>query len=254
MLIPILTSNFLDDSKIYQNPNMIGEIPDSNIYTLEDYDPILEDGRQNRGNITVTDIIFNEKGFYNDSIKYPDLQDDIDTEALKMAYQHTEYLYTEKGASFDNLDPSTASSQITIVLNESISIQYNHSKPGSEGYLMYGFRLSPIRVKTISINNESSNPVEELNENQYSVDNNDFLIFDYYDYFQIEENNFTIYVEYEYDISLGNWDLRQISKNNIIRTHEKSFSPRFVNNFTLLGLKWNETSTSVKVPADNLSI
>ncbi|MBY9019029.1 MAG: hypothetical protein KGD66_09395 [Candidatus Lokiarchaeota archaeon] len=258
LLIPVLTSHILEDNKIDRNYHATQELPKPLAFSLEDYEPILEDGSQNLGNITVSNIIFDEKGFYNNSVNYPDLQDDFSTGALRMAYQNTSYLYTTLSARYDNLDQTTFNNKITVVLNESISVEYNYSKSGAEGYLIYGFRLSPILVKEVFIHNQSTDPIEKLDENQYSIDSSNFMSFNYYDYFQVNEidenyeNNFTMYIKYEYNLTINNWFLDQISKNHVIRTQEKSFSPRFVYNFTFGGLKWNETSTIIRVPAYNL--
>ena len=252
LLIPILTSHILKDNKIYRNYHTTQELPNPLAFSIEDYEPILEDGSQNLGNITISNLLFDEKGFYNNSVKYPDLQDDFSTGALRMAYQNTSYLYTTLSARYDNLDQTTFNDKITVVLNESISVEYNYSKSGAEGYLIYGFRLSPILVKEVFIHNQSTDPIEKLNENQYSIDSSNFISFNYYDYFQVDENNFTIYIKYEYNLEINNWDLNQISTNHIIRTQEKSFSPRFIYNFTFGGLKWNDTSNSIRIPAYNL--
>ena len=252
LLIPILTSHILEDNKIYGKYHTTQELPNPQAFSIEDYEPILEDGSQNLGNITVSNLIFDEKGFYNNSVKYPDLQDDFSTGALRMAYQNTSYLYTTLSARYDNLDQTNFNDKITVVLNESISVEYNYSKSGAEGYLIYGFRLSPILVKEVFIHNQSTDPIEKLNENQYSIDSSNFIRFNYYDYFQVDENNFTMYIKYEYNLTINNWDLNQISKNHIIRTQEKSFSPRFAYNFTFGGFKWNETSNNIRVPAYNL--
>lgn len=258
LLIPILTSQILVDNNIYRNYNTTQEFPNSQTFILEDYEPILEDESQNRGNITVTNLNFDEKGFYNNSVKYPELQDDFSTGALRMAYQNTSYLYTTLSAHYDNLDQASYNNKITVVLNESISVEYNYSKSGAEGFLIYGFRLSPILVKEVFIHNQSTDPIEKLNENQYSIDSSNFLNFNYYDYFQINEidenyeNNFTIHIKYEYNLTIDSWFLDQISKNHVIRTQEESFSPRFIYYFTFMGLKWNGTSTSISVQANNL--
>lgn len=252
LLIPILTSYIFEDNKFYRIDHTTQEMPNSLAFSIEDYEPILEDGSQNLGNITVSNLLFDEKGFYNNSVRYPDLQDDFITGALKMAYQNTSYLYTTLSARYDNLDQSTYNDKITVVLNESISVEYNYSKSGAEGFLIYGFRLSPILVKEIYIHNQSTDPIEKLEENQYSIDSSNFINFNYYDYFQVDENNFTIYIKYEYNLTINNWLLDQISKTHVIKTQEKSFSPRFEYYFTFGGFKWNETSTSTKVPAYNL--
>ncbi|MBY9003739.1 MAG: hypothetical protein KGD73_07180 [Candidatus Lokiarchaeota archaeon] len=258
LLIPILTSQILVDNKIYRNYNTTQEFPNSQTFTSEDYEPILEDNSQHLGNITVTNLTFDEKGFYNNSVKYPDLQDDFSTGALRMAYQNTSYLYTTSSAHYDNLDQASFNNKITVVLNESISVEYNYSKSGAEGILIYGFRLYPILVKEVYIHNQSTDPIEKLNDNQYSIDDSNFLNFNYYDYFQINEidenyeNNFTIHIKYEYNFTIIGWFLNQIGKNHMIRNQEESFSPRFAYNFTFGGFKWNETSTSISVPAYNL--
>ncbi|MCJ7648259.1 MAG: hypothetical protein MUP85_06575, partial [Candidatus Lokiarchaeota archaeon] len=213
LLIPILTSQILEDNKIYRNYHITQELPNPLAFSIEDYEPILEDGSQNLGNITVLNLLFDEVGFYNDSVKFPDLKDDFSSGALRMAYQNTSYLYTILSARYDNLDQTTFNDNITVVLNESISVEYNYSKSGAEGYLIYGFRLSPILVKEVFIHNQSTDPIEKLNEDQYSIDASNYIHFNYYDYFQVNEidenyeNNFTMYIKYEYNLTINNWDL-----------------------------------------------
>ncbi len=252
-LIPILTSYIFEDNKFYRIENTAQELPNPLAISIEDYKPILEDDSQNLGNITVSNLIFNEKGFYNNSVEYPDLQDDFSTGALKMTYQNTSYLYTTLSARYDNLDQASYNNKITVGLNESISVEYNYSKSGAEGYLIYGFRLSPILIKEVFINNQSTDPIVKLDEDQYSIDSSNFISFNYYNYFQESTfNNFTMYVKYEYNLTIRSWYLDQISQNQVIRTQEKSFSPRFEYYFTFVGYKWNETSIDIEVPANNL--
>jgi len=253
LLIPILTSYIFEDNKFYRIENTAQELPNPLAFSIDDYEPILKDSSQNLGNITVSNLIFDEKGFYNNSVKYPDLQDDFSMGALKMTYQNTSYLYTSLSARYDNLDQASYNNKITVGLNESISVEYNYSKSGAEGYLIYGFRLSPILIKEIYINNQSTDPIEKLDKNQYSIDSSNFINFNYYEYFQENTfNNFTMYIKYEYNITVNSWYLEQISQNHIIKTQEKSFSPRFEYSFILGGYKWNETSIDEEVPANNL--
>ena len=149
----------------------------------------------------------------------------------------------------------------TLLMSSSGSeteLEYDYSKPEAEGFMIYGFRLSPILVKEVFVHNQSSEPIVKLNDHQYSIDSSNFLSFNYHNYFQINEidenyvNNFTMHIRYEYNLTIGDWQLRQLSRNLKISTQESSFSPRFLYNFTFGGLKWNETSTSVRVPAINL--
>jgi hypothetical protein len=231
------------------------ELPQCQSFSKEDYTPILEEKSQGLGNITVTDVAFNEKGFFDNSQLYPDLEDDLTTGALNMTYIKTDYLETVSVAQYDNLNSSIPeSNKIKVLLNESVSIAYNHSITGSEGYLVYGLRLSPVTIKEIYVQNRSIDSIIKLSEGQYSIDSANFLNFDYYDYFKIDQNNFSIYILYEYNLNIGQWILVQDPEEAILmKQQEESFIPTFTYNFTISGSEYNKTLSEI-IPAYNLKM
>jgi hypothetical protein len=231
------------------------EIPQYQSFSKEDYTSILEEKSQGLGNITLTDVAFNEKGFFNNSQLHPDLEDDLTTGSLNMTYMKTDYLETVSVAQYDNLDSSIPESKkIKILLNESVRIAYNHSIIGSEGYLIYGLRLSPVTIKEIYVQNQSIDPIIKLSEGQYSIDSANFLNFDYYDYFQIDQNNFSMYILYEYNLNIGQWILVQDPEEDfLLKQQEESFIPTFTYNFTISGSEYNKTLGEI-IPAYNLKM
>ena len=165
-------------------------------------------------------------------------------------------MQTNEIAQFNNLDMSLPESdKITVLINESISVQYNSSIGGSEGYLIYSPRLFPRVLKQVLVQNESSSITEELSEEDYSLDVDDYLIFDYQNYFQDNFHNFSIYIIFEYKLTAYGWELAQDSNNILTLTQqEQIFSPSFHYNFTLTGLKNSDNLTEIFIPADNLVV
>ena len=245
-IIPFLTCGFTTS----KSPNV--EIPNIQAFSKEDYTPILEEKSQALGNITITDVLFNDKGFYNNSQLHPDLQDDLSTGALEMDYKKTDLIETVRVAQYDNLDDSIVESKkIKVLLNESISIEYDISVIGSERYLIYGLSLSPVTIKEVYIHNQTSDPIIKLTDTQYSIDDANFMNFKYYKYFQMDKNNFSIYILYEYEINIRNWILVQDSEQELVlNNQQQSFNPTFTYNFTFSGRKYNKTLDET-IPAYN---
>ena len=219
------------------------EVPQVQAFSKEDYSPILEEKAQGLGNITIKDVLFNEKGFFNNSQLHPDLQDDLSSGALELNYRGTDFIETVTAAQHDNLDDSIIkSNKIKVLLNESVSVEYDISVAGSERYLIYGLSLYPVTIKEIYIHNQTSDPIIKLTETQYTIDSANFLNFDYYDYFQIDMNNFSVYILYEYEINIRHWILIQDSEMELlINKQQQSFTPDFTYNFTFSGLRRNKT-------------
>jgi len=225
-------------------------------FSKDDYTPILDTQKQGLGNITITKLNFTEVGIFNRSDRYPNLDDDLFSGALNITYLGTQYMQTNEIAQFNNLDKSLPESdEITVLINESISVQYNSSIGGSEGYLIYSPRLLPHILKQVFVQNESSSIIEELSENEYSLDADDYLIFDYQNYFQDSFHNFSMYFIFEYKLTAFGWELALDPKNILTLTQQQqTFSPSFYYNFTLIGLKGSDNLTIYSIPADNLVV
>jgi len=248
--------NLFDYNSLDRENFNVNTDPKIHDFSKDDYTPILDVPEQGLGNITITKLTFNEEGFFNRSEKYPNLVDDLISGALNITYLETEYMQTNEIAQFNNLDKSLPESdEITVLINESISVQYNSSIGGSEGYLIYCPRLTPRVLKQILVQNESSSIIEELNEDEYSLDANNYLIFDYQNYFQDNFHNFSLYFIFEYKLTVFGWKLAQDPNNILTLTQQQqTFSPSFYYNITLIGLKEPDNITVPNIPANNLVV
>ena len=258
-IIPLI---FMDDLFNYNSLDRenfnINIDPKIQVFSKDDYTPILDDPEQGLGNITITKLTFNEEGIFNRSDRYPNLVDDLISGALNITYLGTQYMQTNEIAQFNNLDKSLPESdEITVLINESISVQYNSSMVESEGYLIYSPRLRPRVLKQVLVQNESSSIIEELSEDEYSLDADDYLIFDYQNYFQDPDNfhNFSMYFIFEYKLTADGWELAQDPKSILTLTQQQqTFSPSFYYNFTLTGLKESDLYANISIPAENLIV
>jgi len=256
-LLPII---FLDNNIKYNtldyNDNYFDVHPNSNLFSDEDYAPILDDPLQGLGNITITKFTFNEEGLFNHSDQYPELVDDLSSGALNITYLSTKYLETIEIAQFNNLDQSLLESdKITVSINESISIQYNSSIENSEGFLIYNPRLFPRSLKQVFVQNQSDPDIIELNEEDYSLDGRSHLIFYYQNYFKTNFHNFSMYFIFEYDLTPQGWELSQNSEETLTITQQtQNFSSSFYYNFTLTSRKLTGNWSVPSTLADNLVV
>jgi hypothetical protein len=256
-LVPIilLDDNINYNTLDYKN-NYFDVDPNASLFSDEDYVPPLDKPLQGLGNITVTKFTFNEEGFFNQSEEYPNLVDDLSSGALNITYLSTKYLETIEIAQFNNLDESVLESdKIMVSINESISIQYNSSIENSEGFLIYNPRLFPRNLKQVFIQNQSDPDIVELTEDEYSLDTNSFLIFNYLNYFEVNFHNFSMYFIFDYDLTPQGWEISHSSEETLtITQQEQNFSPLFYYNFTLTGTKLRSNWTAPSTLADNLVV
>ena len=256
-LVPII---LLDDNIKYNTldykDNYFDVDPNANLFSDEEYVPLLDEPLQGLGNITITKFTFNEEGFFNQSEEYPNLVDDLSSGALNITYQGTKYLETIEIAQFNNLDESVLESdKIMVSINESISIQYNSSIENSEGFLIYNPRLFPRSLKQVFVQNQTDPDIVELTEDDYSLDTNSFLIFNYLNYFETNFHNFSMYFIFDYDLTPQGWELSHSSEETLtITQQEQNFSPLFYYNFTLTGRKLTSNWTAPSTLADNLVV
>ena len=260
-LISLVPIAFMGESfqhnTLENNKQTIETNLNTNLFSTEDYVPILDDPLQGLGNISISKLTFDQEGFINESGEYPNLVDDLSSGALNITYLGTNYLETVEIAQFNNLDDSLPrSDKITVLLNESISVQYNSSINNAEGYMIYNMLLFPRTLKHVFIQNQSDPDIVELTEEDYSIDSHDFLKFNFENYFHTDFHNFSMYFIFEYDLFIQGWELSQKSEETLtISQQEQTFSPSFYYNFTATGTKhtsnWTETPTTL---ADNLVV
>ncbi|MHA2287453.1 MAG: carboxypeptidase-like regulatory domain-containing protein [Promethearchaeota archaeon] len=227
------------------------------LFSAEDYVPILDEPLQGLGNISVVRFTFDQSGFYNDSGFFPNIAEDLNSGALNITYLNTKFIETIKVAQFNNLDESVPqSTKITVLLNESISVQYNSSIGDSIGSLAYNPALHPRTLKNIYVQNYSDPNIFEITEDDYTVSFFDYLKFNYLKYFRTDFHNFSMYFIYEYELDTEGWELSQKSEETLtITQQEQTFAPSFGYNFTLIGTKykgnWTDPATML---ADNLVV
>ncbi len=251
-LLFIVPSSNYSSSNLENNNTPI--IPELGAFSEEDYAPIINDPEQGLGNITITQFSFDEEGFFNQSVNYPNLVDDLSSGALNITYLETKYIQTTEIAQFNNLDDSLPeSNKITVMINESISVQFNTSIENSEGYLIYSSVLYPRVLNQVLVKNSSSAIIEELNEGDYTIDSDDYFVFNYEKFFLTTFHNFSIYFIFEYTLTLESWDLAQNPIDILLLTQQaQTFSPSFYYNFTLFGTKISNNLSIPLLPANNL--
>jgi len=246
---------FTEPSTNYSSFNFDNNIiPELSSFSEDDYSPIINAPEQGLGNVTITKFSFNEEGIFNQSANYPDLVDDLSSGALNISYLETEYINTTEFAHFNNLDDSfPESNKITVLINESISVQFNTSVSGSEGFLIYNPILYPRVLKQVLVKNSTDAIIEELNEGDYTIDSDDYFKFNYTNFFSTTFHNFSIYFIFEYSLTLEMWDLTQNSSDVLSLTQQiQTFSPSFYYNFALIGTKISSNVTSPPELANNL--
>ena len=249
----IFQNNTLENNKQITDADL-----NTNLFPSDDYDPILDEPLQGLGNISISKLTFDQEGLYNDTGFYPTLVDDLSSGALNISYLGTNYVETIEIAQFNNLDDSIPQSdKITVLLNESISVQYNSSINEAEGYLVYNTVLYPRTLKHVFVQNQSDPDIVELTEEDYSIGSRDYLKFNFENYFRTDYHNFSMYFIFEYELLTYGWDLSQKSEETLtITQQEQMFNPSFYYNFTLVGTKitGNWTDDPLEKLADNLVV
>ena len=245
-LAPLLLSIIKNDS-ISSNYNLTlhNDILSMQGISKEDYEPILNEEKHGLGNITVNDINFGSLGigFHLNSDEYPQLNDDYDNDALNMTFEDIKFIETNTPAISDNLDDSiTFRNTINVRLNESIKVRYNTTNPVSEGFLLYGPRLYDIKLHEMYIVKEGSSVVQKVDKVNYSIDNSNFLYFDYDYYFSgTEILNFTMFLIWNYNLTVFPWEIVQHEESIIpIRAQEQDFKVKYDYVFAFAGGQYEE--------------
>ncbi|MBD3255997.1 MAG: hypothetical protein GF383_12955 [Candidatus Lokiarchaeota archaeon] len=256
IILPVLFFSSAQANPFLQSRSFNQSDLKTSAFSKDSYDPKNNVKEHSLGLINITDIEFQESGFFNNTAKYTNLDDDLETGALVVDYKETEFIETTRIAQKNDLNENvTENMDITILINESLSVQYNDS---AEGYLVYLTRLSPCNYEQVFIEN-STIPITELNDNEYSIDvieNKEWLVFDFEEYFQNPPYNFTMHLIYSYNLTVTNWRLNQNTEQDLIWDEEESIvSPKFNYEFRINGNKINQSEGKfLNIPADNLLI
>lgn len=227
----------------------------TNDFSKEDYQPIIENDKLSYGNITVVDLDFDEVGITNDTTNYAILDDDFVSGGLIVSYNSTEFIETVKVAQIDNLDENIEDSFfINVLLNDTITVEYNKSLAPLNGFLIYGSRLTPCSLTKLLYFNTTSSSVDEISESYYSIDENDYLVFNYDDFFVEDYNQFELYLIWEYEILIDEWNLEQSNDEIFISNEEQLINPIFEYNFTVVRNKIALNISDGIIEATNLDL
>ncbi|MFX1504047.1 MAG: carboxypeptidase-like regulatory domain-containing protein [Promethearchaeota archaeon] len=251
MIIPLIlgVSSSYSSATIH-DPNL--KISD---FSKDDYTPILSEEKYGLGNITVNDIDFSglEMGFKNYTKTYPKIDEDFASGNLNMTQINMQFVETTEIAIVDNLDEKLEDKRyIKVKINESLFVEYNNL---TVGYLIYHSRLHPAKLLQIFVKNDTE--IRELVvEIDYYIDNDDFAVFNYENYFQQStSSNFTIYFFWEYTILLRNWQIAQIYDDNlIIKDQIQNLTAEFNYFFRVTGRKFDQDISADMINVDNIYI
>lgn len=251
--IPLMLGDLKSDfNTVLYDPN-----PKISDFSKDDFNAILTEEKHGLGNISIYDIDFSdlEMGFITYNETYPLIWEDYISKDLNITQLNMQFNETIDPAIVDNLNENiTDSNSITVKLNESLFVEYNDL---TEGYLIYLPRLVPCDLLQFSVNNGTDN-FELIEETDYTVDKDNFIVFSYESYFNISvTTNFTMYLIWEYTLELNVWSLSQIIGNDlIIEEEEQDFTTDFNYYFILTGKEYNESILIPSEPifADNIDI
>jgi len=251
ILIPlVLRSNSFNSTSLIYDPGI-----EISKFSKEDYKAILNEEKQALGNITINDINFNglDEGFSIENTSYPLIWEDYISGALSITRIKMQFLNTSEPAIVDNLNENIEDNNIIKVnLNESLMVELNSP---TLGYLIYHSRLFPCRLLQFYVDN-GTNIFELNNETDYSIDNDDFIVFNYEDFFKNwPTSEFKMYFIWEYELSIDNWGLHQNQSNDLkIQEQIQNFTVEYHYYFILTGEKYNLSISDPIILADNIDI
>ncbi|MFX1327338.1 MAG: hypothetical protein ACFE91_04240 [Promethearchaeota archaeon] len=251
IIIPLILANIRFDSKFDINDFN----PKINDFTKDDYNPIITEQKHGLGNIIINDIDFSElkEGFYEFNATYPNIGTYISSGALSLKRLNLSFVQTMEHAVIDNLNKSIKDNNIIKVkLNESIFVEHDGS---TEGYLICHTRLFPCDLLSFFVDNGTE--VFELNiETDYEIDGNDFIVFNFEDYFGNGlPSNFTMYLIWTYELEIDPWHIRQDPEIGlVIENIVQNFTVDFEYYFVLNSQTYNQTILDEEIFADNIYI
>ncbi|MCK4380668.1 MAG: carboxypeptidase regulatory-like domain-containing protein [Candidatus Lokiarchaeota archaeon] len=246
ILFPLVLGCFRFNS----NTKPYTSIPKLNDISKHDFSSILSKEKQALGNITINNIDFNELenelerdwGFFTYNSTYAEIWQDYNSTNLNRTHLNTKFIGTIETAIVDNLNENiTDNNIITVKLNESIFVEYNDL---TEGYFIYHTSLAPCDLSQLFV--EYGTTIFELDaETDYFIDNDNFIVFDYEDYFQgLPNSNFILHFIWEYTLNINEWSLSQnAEKDLMIMNKEQNFTAEFNYNFLLSCKRYNNSYT-----------
>ncbi len=246
-LVPFFSIIFTN-SNIYDNQDNLK----INDFSKEDYSPIIEERKHGLGNITIYNMTFSglEIGHYIYNASYPLLWYDYDSGALNITSKEMKFIETNESARIDNLNSDLIDrNEITVELNETLKVWYDNP---NEGYLIYRPRLYPSYLTNFYVLNDTD-ILELTRDTDYYIDDRDFLVFDYKDYFIFSTFNFAMYLIWEYDLTVDPWNMNQYTDKLNMTKAEQNFTAKFNYEFTLTGQMY-DADTNQKITSENVGV
>ncbi len=246
-LVPFFSIIFTN-SNIYDNQDNLK----INDFSKEDYIPIIEERKHGLGNITIHNMTFSglEIGHYIYNASYPLLWYDYDSGALNITSKEMKFIETNESARIDNLNSDLIDrNEITVELNETLKVWYDNP---NEGYFIYRPRLYPSYLTNFYVLNDTD-ILELTRDTDYYIDDRDFLVFDYKDYFIFSTFNFAMYLIWEYDLTVDPWNMNQYTDKLNMTKAEQNFTAKFNYEFTLTGQMY-DADTNQKITSENVGV
>ncbi|TFG04620.1 MAG: hypothetical protein EU539_10485 [Promethearchaeota archaeon] len=222
-----------------------------NAFSKDDYSSILQEEKSGLGEISVLNISFHQPGLDNSS-QFNELDKDIGKD-LNITYDGTSFEGTMVNASRNYLKEGYINNDVVrIKLNETLLVKFDNttSEEGLAGFLVYLPRLTPIEILEIYVEGLV------LTEDEYSIVNDGFLKFDYFDYFDSpEDGQFSMNIIYSYDLNLINWKIDQLNIDDLIANQSmQNFTAKYAYTFLLKGNKFSGNLPTSEIEADNLNV
>ncbi|MFW9864762.1 MAG: hypothetical protein ACFFEN_01560 [Candidatus Thorarchaeota archaeon] len=247
LLNPIIIGNLKVNSSFNKKESTFDkEFLNTNQYSKENYSEILTSERYGYGNITLDNLRIrrNLLGFTHNNNTYPLLEEDYwyDPQPnLNISKKSLKFKEVKNVAIRDNLDKTIKNTnKFRVILNESLKVWFNNS---IHGYLIYHSRYTPTVLKEFWIDNGTA--ITKLKEKRdYEIDHDDFLVFNYHEYFpkkvyNSDFYNFTMYLLWQYNLTLTDWEIGQYrDKSLIMKENQETFNASFYYRFKIEGSRF----------------
>ncbi|TFG00362.1 MAG: hypothetical protein EU541_02480 [Promethearchaeota archaeon] len=224
----------------------------SQTFSEDDYNSILQEARSGLGTISILNISFTEKGFINYTSEFPNLDNDITQEALNVSFLGTRFNKSLLNASRNYLKENYIDQNIlSIYINESLEVVFDNDSDtidGLCGYMVYLPRLTPIEIEKVFVNNT------ELEDEDYSIEN-EYIKFNYLNYGGNLVGHFSMDIFYSYNITLIEWRIAQLNEEDIVlKEKSQNISADYNYRFKLNALKYIGAFPFLRAVADNLEV
>ncbi|TFF87689.1 MAG: hypothetical protein EU550_02790, partial [Promethearchaeota archaeon] len=251
LLVPLIFSFVNANANLTKNntPELATDLKPQ-AFSIKDYEPILQEAKHGLGYISINGMNFIdwEIGYLHLGELTPTLFDDLGV-GLNLTFKEMKFEKTLRRAFVNNMETNVSDNYIIkVAVNETVKVKYNLSNQNPEGYLVYRNRLFPSKLTRFQLIENGSTEIIELNETKnYEIIELNFLKFNYENFFQDkgEAFNFTMYLTWEYNITVSNWVLNQYIKDAIVLNSEKqTVEPKFSYKFNILGQRINTSQLS----------